>query len=529
MGIVGLLLLITCANVANLLLARANAREREIAVRLAMGAGKGRLIRQLLAERLVLACAGGVLGAALAFLGSRSLLALMAQARNPVVLRVHPDLRVLAFALAVSFLTALLFGTIPAWRATTVNPSRGLAQRAPNSAAAPGRFRLSKALVILQVSLSLVLLVAAGLLTRTLANLSSFYPGFNRENVLLFSVNPTVIGYKDVLPLYERMLARIQAIPGVRAASLSVHEPLTANVSDTSVRIQGGSTTQGEDLTAVDIEPIAPAYFQTMETPILRGREFNPSDRVGSPRVAVVNEAMARHYFGEANPIGRLVSIPGYRGDASWLQIVGEVRSVKVHSLREPETFMVYVPVFQAPEGGSSFEVRTSIPTAAARASILESIKAIDSRLPVYSVKSLSDQVDSSLVQERLVATLSSMFGILALILTCVGLYGLMAYTVARRSGEIGIRIALGARRGRIARMVLREALLLIACGLAIGVPAAILTSRLIASQLFGLSASNPITFVIASALMVAVTLLAGLLPARRAASVDPMQALRAE
>jgi predicted permease len=529
MAIVGLLLLITCANVANLLLARANAREREIAVRLAMGAGKGRLIRQLMTESLLLGMSGGVLGVGLAYWGGRSLLALMARSRNPVVLSVHPDLTVLVFALTVSLLTALIFGTIPAWRATDVNPSQGLAQNTRSSAALGERYRLGKSLVVFQVAISLVLLVGAGLLTRSLANLNNFYPGFNRDNVLLFSVNPTVIGYKDVVPVYEQMQARIAALPGVRSASLSVHEPLTTNVSDSSVKVQGVVPRQGEDLTPVDIEPAGPDYFRTMETPVLHGREFTAADRSGAPKVAIVNESTARHFFGDTNPVGRFVSIPAYRADESWLQIVGEVRDIKVHDLRESATLMLYVPMFQAPEGGATFEIRTAMDPANAQTAVLSAVRAIDSRLPVYAVKSLSNQLENSLVEERLVASLSGIFGLLALLLTCVGLYGLMAYTVNRRTGEIGIRMALGAERSRIARMVLRETFVLVVFGLTIGVPAAAVVSRLIASQLFGLRSGDPATFAGACLAMAAVTMIASWLPARRAASVDPMHALRSE
>jgi predicted permease len=526
MAIVGLLLLITCANVANLLLARANAREREIAVRLAMGAGKRRLVRQLMTESLLLGVTGGALGVALAYGGSRSLLALMARGRSPVVLSVHPDLTVLGFAVAVSLLTAFVFGAIPAIRATDVNPSRGLGQSSRSSAQG---FRLGKSLVVLQVAVSLVLLVGAGLFTRTLANLDHFYPGFNRDNVLLFAVNPTVIGYKDVVPLYEQMVGRIRSLPGVRSASLSVHEPLSTHVSDTSVNVQGVVARQGEDLTPVDVEPIGPDYFRTMETPVLQGREFAAADRTGASKVAVVNESMARHYFGDTNPIGRRVSIPAYRADTSWLEIVGEVRDIKVHDLRESATLMLYVPMFQAPEGGATFEIRTAMDPANAQTAVLGAVKAIDSRLPVYTVKTLSNQLDDSLVEERLVASLSGIFGLLALLLTCIGLYGLMAYAVNRRTGEIGIRMALGAERGRIAGMILRETLLLVVCGLAMGIPAAAVVSRLIASQLFGLKSGDPATFFAACLAMAAVTMVASYLPARRAASVDPMQALRSE
>jgi predicted permease len=264
MAIVALLLLLTCANVANLLLARANAREKEIAVRLALGAGKWRLIRQLLAQSIFLALSGGVTGVGLAYWGSRSLLALMARGRSPVSLNVHPDLTVLGFALAVSLITALIFGTIPAWRASYVSPSHGLAQNSRAHGGAGAHSRLGKSLVTLQVAISLVLVIGAGLLTRTLANLRNFYPGFNRENVLLLSVDPTVIGYKDVVPLYEQLLNRLRTVPGVQMASLSVHEPLSTNISTTNVRVQGPSSRQGEDLAPVNIEPVGPDYFRIL-------------------------------------------------------------------------------------------------------------------------------------------------------------------------------------------------------------------------------------------------------------------------
>jgi predicted permease len=527
MAVVGLLLLITCANVANLLLARARAREREIAVRLALGSGRLRIVRQLLIESLLLGIAGGLAGVGLAFWGSRSLLALMAQGRNPVSLSVHPDLGLLSFALALSLITALVFGIVPALRATDVDPSRSIAHNARSAGVA--HHRLGKSLVILQVAISLVLVVGAGLLARTVTNLRSFYPGFNRENVLLFSVNPSIVGYQDVVPLYHQLLERIQAAPGVRVASLSVHEPLSANASTTTVRVLGPSVQPGEDLATVDIEPIAPDYFRTLQIPILRGREFSADDRDGAPKVAIVNESFARHYFGDTDAIGRSVSIPGYRGDSSWLRIVGEVRDVKVHDLREPPTLMLYQPMFQAPEGGANFEIRTAIDPAAAENAVLDAIRAVDSRLPVYEVRTLGGQLDDSLVQERLVASLSELFGLLALLLTSVGLYGLMSYSVHRRTGEIGIRMALGAGRPRIARLILRETLLLVAGGLILGLPGAILASRLIASQLFGLRPSDPVTFLAACAVMALVAVIASWLPARRAASVQPMQALRAE
>jgi predicted permease len=531
MAVVGLLLLVTCANVANLLLARANAREKEIAVRLAMGAARRRIMRQLITESMLLGMGGGALGMGLAYWGSRSLLAMMANGRSPVLLSVHPDLTALAFTLAVSLLTALIFGTIPAWRATRLNPAHGLALNARGASNYAGRSRLGKSLVVVQVAVSLVLVAGAGMLARSLANLRDFYPGFNKGNVLLFAANPAMIGYKDpqIVELYEQLMGRIGEIPGVRSVSLSVHEPLSTNESATNVRVQGPVPRSGEDLAPVGIEPVGPGYFATMQTPVMRGRELTTADRAGAPKVAIVNESMAHHYFGDANPVGRQVSIPGYRGDASWIEIVGEVRDVKVHNLREAGAPMLYVSMLQAPESGATFEIRTAMEPGLVETAVLNAVKEIDSRLPIFNVKTLGNQLDDSLVEERLVASLSSLFGMLALMLACVGLYGLMAYSVNRRTGEIGIRMALGAGRGSIARMVVRETLLLVGCGVAIGVPAAAFASRLIASQLFGLKPGDPVTILASCAVMAGVTFIASYLPARRAASVNPMQALRSE
>jgi len=453
----------------------------------------------------------------------------MARGRSPALLTAHPNLIVLGFALAVSFLTSLIFGTIPAWRATDLDPFRGLAQSARNTPAHPTRLRLGKSLVVLQVAISLILLVGAGLLARTLANLRNFNPGFDRDNVLLFSVDPTVTGYKDVVPLYERLLTRLRVVPGVRVASLSVDPPLSTNVSTTTVRVLSSASGQKEDLAPVNIEPVGPDYFATMGIALMRGRDFLWDDRKGTTKVAIVSESMARHYFGHEDPIGRFVSMPGFVGDPSWIQIVGEIRDIKGHDLREPDTVMLFLPLFQLPEGGATFELRTTMDPAYVQGSALDAVKAIDPRLPVYSVKTLDVQLNDSLVQEQLIGSLSGLFAIVALLLTCVGLYGLMAYTVNRRTNEIGVRMALGAERGQIARMVLRETLVLTFLGLAVGLPVAAVASRLIASQLFGLKPWDPFAFLAACLIMAAVTMTASYIPARRAAMLNPMNALRTE
>jgi predicted permease len=523
MAVVALLLIVTCANIANLLLARGNSRQREIAVRLAIGAGRARLIRQLIAESILLGLGGGALGLVLAFWAGRSLLLLMSHSRSPILLNVHPDVTVLIFTLSISLLTALLFGMVPALRAARVD-LRG-------SGKTNSRSRFGNALVVMQVAVSLVLVIGAGLLTRTLVNLKEFYPGFNQDNVLLFSVNPLMTGYREnqLVSLYERLLDHFKAIPGVRSGTFSVHSPLSSGFSSSPLNVQGYKPPSDRELASVGVEAVGPEYFRTIQTAVLLGRDFTAADRAGGPKVAILNKTAAHFYFGEASPIGRRVNMPGYRGDPSWLEIVAVVDDAKYHDLREQAAPMVYIPLFQAPESGVTFEVRTGIDPASAAPALLNAVKATDNRLPVFAVKTLRTQLDDSLVQERLVASLSSAFGALALLLAGVGLYGLMAYAVNRRTNEIGIRMALGARPAEIAGMVLRETLLLVGLGLAIGIPASMIASRLIASELYGLKSSDGTTILLAILLLAGIAALAGYLPARRASRVDPMIALRYE
>ncbi len=531
MAVVALLLLVTCANVANLLLARANARQKEIAVRLTIGAGRPRLIRQLITESVLLAGCGGVLGLLFAFGACKLLLVLMAHSRSPISISVQPDARVLAFTLLISLFTALLFGLIPAWQAARLDLTPALLQTTRNFGKSGNRSRLGKALVILQVAVSLVLLVGAGLLTRSLANLRDFYPGFNKENVLLFSVNTGMVGYKEaqLVPLYERLLDRIRALPGVRFATLATHTPLGRGFGYTQPTVEGYKPPPGKELSTAGVEVAGLDYFRTLGISVLSGRDFTAGDWAGAPKVAVINETMAQHYFADANPLGRRLKMPGWRGDPSWLTIIAVIKDTKYHDLRERASPMVYISLLQYPESGVTFAVRTRMNPAGAASAILQAVKKTDSRLPVYGVKMLSEQLDDSLLQERLVASLSSLFGALALLLAGVGLYGLTAYTVNRRTNEIGIRIALGAKRTQIARMVLRETLLLIIMGLAIGLPASFGASRLIASELYGLKSGDPSTILVASFLLAAIAAIATYLPARRASRVDPMVALRYE
>lgn len=529
MTVVVLLLLVTCANIANLLLARGNSRQREIAVRLAIGAGRARLIRQLIAESVVLAVAGGAAGLLLAFWAGKSVLLMMSHSRTPVLLDVRPDATVLVFTLAVSVFTALLFGIAPAWKAARLHLTPQAFQATRSSLPIGTSSRLAKTLVIVQIAVSLVLAIGAGLLTRSLTNLKGFYPGYNKDNVLLLSLDPGSIGYQEQqqVPLFERFLDRLSVIPGVRSATYSVHGLLNPNMSTSAIRVEGQKIEDRTELPPAGIEPVAPHYFATIQTPILLGRDFTTADRAGALKVAAINQAAAHFYFGDANPIGRRISVPGYRGDPSWLEVVAVVENVKFHNLREQATPMAYVSILQYPESPVTFEVRTAMDPAYASTAVTNAIQAIDARLPVFNVKTLSTQLEDSLVQERLVASLSGTFGALALLVAGIGLYGLMAYAVNRRTNEIGIRMALGAKPVQISRMVLRETLLLAALGLAIGIPAAMIASRLIASELFGLQSRDPITIFIASLLTASIAVLAGYLPARRASRVDPMIALR--
>jgi predicted permease len=526
MAITGLLLLVTCANVANLMLARANGRQKELAVRLSVGAGRLRLIRQFLTESVLLALCGAAVGVVIALWACRSLLSLMSHTGEPLSLSVQPDTTVLGFTLLISVFTALLFGLVPAWRAARLKIESTRMHGRSES-----RSRLGKTLVVLQIGLSLVLMIGAGLLVRSLENLEDFYPGFNKGNVLLFSVDPGLVGYNDnqLASLYGRLLDRISRTPGVRSTTFSIHSPLGSGHGSTQPKIDGGTPQSVKEMASVGVNVVGPNYFTTLQIPVLTGRDFTVGDQAGAPKVAIVNQVMAHDYFGDASPIGHHLSVPGWRGDPSWLAIVGVTKDTKNHDLREVSEPMIYLPLFQAPESGVTFEVRTAIdPHNAARA-ILHAVKAIDSRLPVAEVKTLTEQVDQSLIQERLVASLSSLFGALALLLVGVGLYGLMTYAVNRRTGEIGIRMALGASRGQVASMILRETLQLVLIGLGIGIPAAIAASRLIKSELYGLKSDDPITLLVAVSIMAGIALLAAYLPARRASRVEPMAALRTE
>jgi predicted permease len=481
-------------------------------------------------ESVLLSIGGGALGLLLAFWASHSLLAVMSHSSTPISLSVRPDNWVLAFTLFVSLGTAFAFGLIPALRGARLDLAPALIESTRSSGKAGGRSRLAKSLVVIQIAASLVLLAAAGLLVRSLQNLKAFYPGFNKDNVLLFALNPDLVGYKDTDALYRTLLDRLRVLPGVRAASFSMQTPLSGNFAGTEVKVEGYKPSSGKELIPARLNLVGPAYFRTLETPILMGRDFTAADQAHAPKVAIVNEAFAHYYFGDTNPLGRRISMPGWIGDPSWFEIVGVVRDSQQRNLREQPKPMAYMPASQSGvPSGVTFEVRTAINPWAISSTILHTVAQIDSRLPVFDARTLNEQLDDSLLVERLVASLSTVFGLVALLLACIGLYGLMNYAINRRTAEIGIRMALGATRARIAGMVLRETLLLVLIGLALGIPAGFAAGRFIKTELYGVASDGAVAVCIVIFILASVAVFAAYLPARRASRVEPIVALRTE
>jgi len=523
MAIVGLVLLIACVNLASLLLARAATRQKELAVRVSVGASRLRLIRQLLTESVLLAALGGGLGLLFAYWGKDLLLALLMGRSDELAVALSLDWRVLGFTTLVSLLTGLLFGLAPALRATRIELAPMLKENPGSSG--PARSRLSKALVVAQVAMSLLLLVGAGLFVRTLRNLNQIDAGFNRENLLIFRITPRYETARRA-NLYQQMTERIAALPGVRAVSSS-HFPLLAG-SYSSIKIAvPGYTPQADEEMKVRIASVAPHFFATMEIPLLLGRELTLQDNQSAPKVVVVNQALAQRFLSQQSPLGQRLILDGEE-----TQIVGVTRDAKYGGIREEIVPVVYLPYLQnrsGPPPEMSFAVRTLGDPAASIAAIRQAVQAIDRNIALFDIRLQSEMIARSFAQARLFATLSSFFGLLALALVSIGLYGVMSYTVARRTHEIGIRMALGARGMDVLRMVLGESLLLVLIGSVIGLAAALAATRLIAGMLFGLTPNDPLILVLATLLLLAVAALAGWLPARRAARVDPLVALRHE
>jgi len=529
MAVVGLVLLIVCANLANLLLARATTREREIAVRMSLGAGRGRLVRQMLTESLVLALAGAALGIVFAGWAGNVLVAMVPHGGEPLLLNVAPDARVLGFTVLVSLGTALLCGLAPALRATRIALGSSL-KEARGSVASTSRTPLAKALIVSQVALSLVLLIGAGLFLRTLVNLTNLDTGFNKQNVLLFGIDPPAVGYKEdarLVGLYQQIEQRVSALPGVHADSISWFWFNQAEWTD-PVSIAGRTPTREDDMSAT-YNIVGPGYFATMGIPLLLGRVFGPQDTGASPQVAVINETFARWYFPGGPPIGKHFGVGGDPKHSNDIEVVGVVKDAKHNELSERPFPAAFFPYTQGVRYLNDFEVRLTGKPEVIIAEVRQAVAQIDHSLPLAYAGTLVEQVNRSLASQSLIAQLSAFFGLLAALLACIGIYGLAAYSVTRRTNEIGIRMALGAEASGVLWMVMRESLTLAALGVAIGIPVSLAAARLIASVLYGLKTTDPATIALAALLMIAVAALAAYLPARRASKVDPMVALRYE
>jgi len=524
MSLVGVVLLIACLNVANLLLARAAARQKEIAVRLALGAGRFRLVRQLLTEGSVLAALGGALGLFFARWGTSVLLGLLPQA---AALEVKTDLRMLGFTLGMTLLTGLLFGLAPALQATRPNLIPSLKQETIVVSGGSRRWELRRLLVILQVALSLVLLFGAGLFVRSLRNLKAVDNGYHTDQVITLALDPAQSGYKldQVRSFYTQLSERVAALPDVKSATYTRHAPMSGGYSRIGIELPGYQPRPGEEM-AVLSNQTSPQFFATFGLPLLKGRDFNAQDLPDSPKVVIVNDSVARRFFGNVNPLGQRISLENYRD----LEIIGVVADAKYRDLKEAAPLTAYIPYSQyGVLGQRTLCVRTAGETSALLAAIRNEVRGLDPHLPIFNVKTLADQINESVSRERLVALLASFFGLFALLLVCLGLYGVMAYAVTRRTREIGIRMALGADSSNVLWLVVRETLMLVLIGIALGLPVAMAATRLTEGLLFGLTANDPLTMMLATLVMIAIAVLAGYLPARRAARVDPMVALRHE
>jgi len=530
MAAVGMVLLIACANVANLLISRAAVRRKEIAIRMAIGASRARLIRQLLTESVLLSSMGAVLGVLFAQWASRMLVQFLSTSTSNVVLDLSIDIRVLAFTTAVAIATGILFGLAPAWQGTSIDPHWAMKANARGVVESHARLSLGKMVVAAQVALSLVLLIGAGLMLKTFAKLATVDTGFDKNQVLLIRVDPR---YASVppdrrLPLYQELQRRLGALPGVRSASFADITPVSGSDSNQIVHVHGYVAKSPED-SVVWTNSISAGFFASMETPFIAGRDFNEHDTLRAPLVAVINESMASKFFGSPlSAVGKTFR-NGWNEISGPIQIVGVVKDTKYTSLRAEGEAIAYYPLSQLPPmRWANFVLRANGPAASLIPSVKAAVDEVNHNITLQ-FRTLSVQLDESLGRERLLATLSGFFGALALALAVIGLYGVMSYNVARRRNEIGIRMALGAEQARVLRMVLGEVAILLAAGLALGLTVAVSSTRLLASFLYRLEPNDPTTLVTACVVLAVSAVVAGLLPARRAANLDPMTALREE
>ncbi|MBA2339724.1 MAG: ABC transporter permease [Pyrinomonadaceae bacterium] len=530
MGIVSLVLLIACTNLANLLLARATERRREIAVRLALGASRLRLVRQLLTESVLLSILGGVAGLLLALWAINLIAAFKPPIDFPLTLDLKLDWRVFGFSLLVSLLTGVLFGLVPALQST--RPELVPALKDATSQLGYHRSRLRSGLVVAQVALSLVLLIAAGLVVRTLQHLQTMSPGFEPDNALMMSVDVGLQGYDKVRgqQFYRQLIERVEALPGVRSAAVADFVPLSLNYNSTDVYVEGQPPARGANVPTVMNASVGSNYFSTMAIPLMQGREFGEMDKEDAPRVCIINEAFARRFFPGANPVESAIGKRVGRGtDGPFAQIVGVATDGKYFSINETARPFIYFPLSHSYSSNAILLVRTNSDPKRMIAPVRREVGMIDQNMPVYEVKTLTEHLGLSLFPARVAAVLLGSFGLLALALAAIGVYGVMSYSVAQRTREIGIRIALGAQPREVLKLVARQGVTLATVGLVAGLFASVVLTRLMSSLLYGVSATDAETFIAISLLLLTVILLACYVPARRATKVDPMVALRYE
>ncbi|MGH9843529.1 MAG: ABC transporter permease [Blastocatellia bacterium] len=524
MAVVALVLLIACANVANLLIARANSRRKEIAIRLALGASRKRLARQLLTESLVLAGLGGLSGLLLAFWTARSLKAFLPPFGLAVSFDTSPDARVLGFTLAVTVITGLLFGLVPALQASRPDLVSTLKDDPGAVGRSQRKLSLRHLLVVAQVALSVLALVGAGLFVRSLRKAQMADPGFNAGGVVLASFDPFLNGYDETKgrEFYRRLIERVEVTAGMQSVSLARRLPLTlSGIAFATLTIEGYTPGRDEDM-RVNYETVGPKYFRTMGIRLARGRDFNERDNERAPGVVIINETMARRYWPDRDAMGQRLKL-----GKDWLEIVGIASEVKQRRLNEPPQPFLYLPLLQDYRSNMILVARTALELRAALPAVENVVATLDPNLPIFDVKTLNEHIGVSLFLPRMAATLLSLFGLLALSLAALGLYGVMSYSVSQRTREIGIRISLGAQRRDVLKLILKQGLTLSLIGLAGGLAAALVVTRLIAHLLYGVSANDPATYTLIALLLTGVALVACYLPARRATKVDPMIALR--
>ncbi|MBA2340497.1 MAG: ABC transporter permease [Pyrinomonadaceae bacterium] len=528
MGVVGLVLLIACANVANLLLARASVRRREIGIRIALGASRWRIVRQLLTESILLALVGGAFGLIVVLWLTELPLWFSLPTPVPIALDFSPDARVLLFALCFSILTGLIFGIAPALQATRADVLPALKDESATASFTPRRFSLRNLLVVAQVAVSLVLLVGAGLFLRSLGNAQSIDVGFRADNVLIMTPEVGIQGYTEAkgAEFYRQLIERVGTLPGVEAVSLAEMVPLGFSSQRGSVEIEGRASQPGED-NEYNFNTVSPGYFETMNIKLVAGRDFTVSDREGAPGVVIINEAFARLFWPNQNPLGKRLSREGAEGP--FLEVIGVARDAKYNTLGEDTLPYFYQPFWQHYRSEMTLQVRSVGDPRTLLAPVREQIRLLDKNLPVSNVRTLNEHLSGALLLPRIGAGLLGAFGFLALLLASVGLFGVMSFSVARRTREIGIRMALGARGADVLKLVLREGMTLVIVGVCLGLAASFALTRAMTSLLYGVSATDPLTFAGVALLLTSVALVASYIPARRASKVDPMIALRYE